>query len=200
MNLIRTVIIDDERYACERLKKLLTPFSQIEVLNYFTDSVHALEFIKKQKPELVFLDVELEKNISAFDLMEELDGTLFQPAYILVTAHSHYSIKAIKHEVFDYLIKPVDVDELEDTIDRFIKHVSLKSGKILREFNMLSEREKSVLNHVLDGKSSREIARLLYISKNTVNTHRRNILKKTGAGSVIELFRANNLQDEKKKN
>jgi two-component system LytT family response regulator len=200
MNQIRTVIVDDERYACERLKKLLTPFSQIEVLNYFTDSFHALEFIKKQKPELVFLDVELENSISAFDIIEELNETLHPPSFILVTAHAHYSIKAIKHEVFDYLIKPVDVDELEDTIDRFIKHVSLKQGKIIREFNMLSEREKSVLNHVLEGKSSSEIARLLYISKNTVNTHRRNILKKTGAGSVIELFRANNLQDEKKKN
>lgn len=197
MNHIRAVIVDDERYACERLKKLLTPFSQIEVLNYFTDSVHALEFIKKQKPELVFLDVELENSISAFDIIEELNETLNPPSFILVTAHPHYSIKAIKQEVFDYLIKPVDVDELEDTIDRFIKHVSLKSGKIPKEFNMLSEREKSVLNHVLEGKSSREIAGLLYISKNTVNTHRRNILKKTGAGSVIELLRANNLQDEK---
>lgn len=192
MNRISTVIVDDERYACERLKRLLTPFSQIEVLDYFTNSSHALDYIKKHKPDLVFLDVELEKNISAFDLIEELEGTLHQPSYILVTAYSHYSIKAIKHEVFDYLIKPIDVDELEDTLDRFFRHMSLRPGKMLRDFNMLSEREKSVLNYVLEGKSSSEIARLLYISINTVNTHRRNILKKTGASSVIELLRSKN--------
>jgi two-component system LytT family response regulator len=192
MNIIRTVIVDDERYACERLKKLLAPFSQIEVLDYFTSSVQALEFIKKHTPDLVFLDVELENNMSAFDIIKELNETLHPPAFILVTAYSQYSIKAIKEEVFDYLMKPVDVDELEDTVDRFIRHMSLKPGKILREFNMLSEREKSVLNYVLEGKSSSEIARLLYISINTVNTHRRNILKKTGARSVIELLRSKN--------
>jgi len=190
MSNIRTVIVDDERYACERLKKLLAPFSQIEVLGYFTNSAQALDFIKKHKPELVFLDVELKNNMSAFDIIEELNEVLHPPSFILVTAHSHYSIKAIKHEVFDYLIKPVDVDELEDTIDRFIRQMSLKPGKKLREFSMLSEREKDVLNYVLEGKSSSEIAQLLFISINTVNTHRRNILKKTGARSVIELLRA----------
>jgi DNA-binding NarL/FixJ family response regulator len=196
MNIIRTVIVDDERYACERLKKLLLPFSQIEVLDYFTSSVQALEFIKKHTPDLVFLDVELENNISAFDIMEKLNESLHPPHIILVTAHSHYSIKAIKRQVFDYLLKPVDIDELEDTIDRFIRHLYVKPGKELREFNMLSEREKSVLNYVFEGKSSIEIARLLYISINTVNTHRRNILKKTGARSVIELLRAKNLPDD----
>jgi DNA-binding NarL/FixJ family response regulator len=197
MIIFRAVIVDDERYACERLKRLLMPFSQIEVLDYFTRSEQALEYILKTKPDLVFLDVELEKNVSAFDMIRKLNETLHTPEFILVTAHSHYSIKAIKHEVFDYLVKPVDVDELEDTVNRFVQHMAVKSTKTLKEFNMLSNREKSVLNYVLEGKSSSEIARLLFISVNTVNTHRRNILKKTGAGSIIELLRATNLQDDK---
>ena len=197
MIIFRAVIVDDERYACERLKRLLMPFSQIEVLDYFTRSEQALAYILKTKPDLVFLDVELEKNVSAFDMIRKLNETLHTPEFILVTAHSHYSIKAIKHEVFDYLVKPVDVDELEDTVNRLVQHMAVKSTKTLKEFNMLSNREKSVLNYVLEGKSSSEIARLLFISVNTVNTHRRNILKKTGAGSIIELLRATNLQDDK---
>jgi len=196
MNPIRTVIIDDERYACERLKKLLAPFSQIEVLDYFTNSGQALDFIRKHKTGLVFLDVELENNVSGFDIIEKLNENLHPPQIILVTAHSHYSIKAIKHEVFDYLLKPVDIDELEDTVERFIQHLSLKPGKTLREFNMLSDREKGVLNYVIEGKSSSEIANLLYISINTVHTHRRNILKKTGARSVLDLLRIKNTLNE----
>ncbi len=188
---IRTVIIDDELYANERLKKLLTSFSQITVLETFTNSELGLKFILKQKPELIFLDVELEHNISAFDIINQLNESLYQPHIILVTAFPHYSIKAIKNEVFDYILKPVDIDELRATIDRFIEHVSLKANQMLKGFNMLSQRESEVLKFVFEGKSSNEIADLLIISINTVHTHRRNILKKTGAGSIIDLIRIN---------
>lgn len=188
MKQIRTIIIDDERYACERLKKLLTPYPQIQVLDYFTDPARATEYVLKLKPDLLFLDVELGNNISAFDIIGKLDETPFRPEIILVTAHTQYSIKAIKHRVFDYILKPVDIDELEDTLERLINHYSTRSSVSPDSFQMLSKREKTVLGYVLEGKSSREIAGLLFISINTVNTHRRNILKKTGAESTLELL------------
>ena len=196
MQAIRTIIIDDERFACERLKKLLIPFSQIQVIDYFTNSQEGLNCILKQKPDLVFLDVELEKGTSAFDIIDQLKNNISRPNIILITAYPHYSIKAIKHEVFDYLLKPVDIDELENTINRFIGHFSLIPSIVEQKFKMLSEREMTVLKFVLEGKGSAEIADLLYISINTVNTHRRNILKKTGARSVIDLFRMKDISND----
>lgn len=189
MQSIPTIIIDDDRYACERLKKLLQPFSQIQITDCFTNSKQGLKHVIENKPELLFLDIELEDGASAFDLIDQLDKFAKKPVIILVTAYPHYSIKAIKHEVFDYLVKPVDIDELEDTIDRLLKHFMVTSRSIVEKYDMLSEREALVLKYVLEGKSSDEIALLLYISKNTVNTHRRNILKKTGARSFIDLFK-----------
>ena len=189
MQFIRAIIIDDERYACERLKKLLNPFSQIQVTECFTNSRQGLEYIMKEKPDLIFLDVELENNTSGFDIIDKLDAGIHRPSLILVTAYPHYSIKAIKHEVFDYLVKPVDVDELEDTIDRLLKHLAITPVNIEEKFRMLSEREIQVLKYIFEGKTSRVIAEVLYISINTVNTHRRNILKKTGARSVVDLLR-----------
>lgn len=186
---LKTLIIDDDRYACERLKKLLEPFSQIKVEGYFTGSQKGVEFIKKEKPDLLFLDVELERNISAFDVINQIRSLAYKPVVILVTAYPHYSIKAIKNEVFDYILKPVDMDELEETVERLLEHLSMKAHKGTGYENTLSDREKVILNYVLEGKSSREIADLLYISINTVNTHRRNILKKTGARSVFDLIR-----------
>ena len=189
MDHVRTIIIDDERSACERLKKLLSSFKEIELLDYFTNSDMGLDFIHKKKPDLVFLDVELDRDISGFDIMNHLEGSLYKPQIILVTAHPHYSIKAIKYRVFDYLVKPVDIDELKETIARFVRNKSLESNIDLKAFSMLSEREMEILRHIMVGKSSRAIADLLYLSINTVHTHRRNILKKTGAGSVIDLLR-----------
>jgi len=191
MNTLRTIIIDDEKPSCERLKRLLSSFPQINVIGCFTSCSQGLESILKQKPDLLFLDVELEKNISAFDLIKQLDKNLYRPHIILVTGFPQYSIKAIKNEVFDYLIKPVDIDELKASINRLTEHLSLKTNQTLARFNMLSTRESEVLKHVLEGKTSNEIADLLFISVNTVHTHRRNILKKTGAGSIIDLLRIN---------
>jgi len=189
MQTIRTIIIDDERFACERLKKLLAHFTQIQVLGYFTNSQLGLNCILKQKPDLVFLDVELENGISAFDIIDKLKNSTVRPTIILVTAYPHYSIKAIKHEVFDYILKPVDIDELENTLERLIYHLSTTPALPEEKFKMLSEREMTILKFVLEGKTSKEIAKILYISINTVNTHRRNILKKTGARSVVDLLR-----------
>jgi len=191
MNLIRTVIIDDEWPACERLKKLLASFAQIQVVNSFTNSRQALDYIVKYKPDLLFLDVELEQSVSAFDFLENLRENFCHPYIIIVTAHPHYAIKAIKRKVFDYIMKPVDIDELKETIDRLRDHQVLKNQRILNDLNMLSERETEVLKHVLEGRNSREIADLLFISVNTVHTHRRNILKKSGATSIIDLLRMN---------
>lgn len=189
MNPIKTIIIDDDRYACERLKRLLQPYSQIKVEGWFTSSQKGLDYIKKGNPDLLFLDVELEKNISAFDIITQLRDLAKYPVIILVTAYPHYSIKAIKNEVFDYILKPVDIDELEDTIDRLMEHFSLKPASGDGQYKMLTKREKLILNYILEGKTSREIAETLYLSINTVNTHRRNLLKKTGARSVLDLIR-----------
>ena len=79
MQTIRTIIIDDERYACERLKKLLVPYPQIQVIDSFTNSKEGLENILKHKPDLLFLDVELEKGNSVFDIIDQLKDKINRP-------------------------------------------------------------------------------------------------------------------------
>ncbi len=196
MSQIKAVIIDDERYACERLKKLMSAFDGIEVTEYFTSSKKGHEFILKNKPEIIFLDIELENNRSAFDFIDSINIDGYNPIFILVTAYPQYSIKAVKHHVFDYLMKPVDIDELKDTVGRLLKKFYPRPKFNDGRFSNLSERETEVLKYVLEGKNSREIADLLYISLNTVHTHRRNILKKTGARSIVDLIRMNTNSNE----
>jgi len=131
----------------------------------------------------------MDQNVSAFDVVKELHENGCRPYIILVTAHEQYSIKAIKSEVFDYLMKPVDVDELKQTLARLKEHIHSGTETIPDALSILSNREKEILKHVLAGESSSEIAEKLFLSVNTINTHRRNILKKTGCRSVLEILR-----------
>jgi DNA-binding NarL/FixJ family response regulator len=196
MRPIRTIILDDEIHSCERLKRLLIPFTQIRVIGFFTNSKKGLGFIIKEKPDLIFLDIELENNISAFDIIDQLNISLLHPHIIMVTAYPQYSIKAIKHDIFDYLLKPVDVDELKKTMDRYLSHISSIPVRVEHKFNMLSKREIHILKYILEGKKSDEIADLLFISINTVHKHRQNILKKTRATSVLDLFRLSHIGND----
>ena len=190
---IDCVIIDDEAIACERLKDILEGFDSLEVVGIYNTYQDAFKNLVSIRPRVLFLDVELDKNHTAFELIDQLHANCYFPYIILFTAFEHYSIKAIKKSVFDYLVKPIDIDELKDTLDRLQKHMSTPFSTLVDTNNSLSDREKEVLELVLNGNTSQEIADQLYLSKSTIDSHRKNILKKTGASSVSELMRMSRL-------
>lgn len=185
----KTLILDDEQSSCERLRKLLLAFECIGEIYCCMNSQRGMKLINDKKPEIIFLDIELENGISGFEVLEKIDNSCYHPFVIMVTGHSQYSIKAIKYGVFDYIMKPVDIDELKTSLERLQQQAS--NNKINGKFQDLSARERDVLLLVLEGRSSEEIADALFISVNTVNTHRRNILRKTGAKSALDLYKIN---------
>lgn len=176
MPLPRCIVVDDEALAVERLCNLLNQLKQVDIIETALSPEKAIKEILAQKPDIVFIDVEMPR-ISGFELVKEIRANLFNPTFIFVTAYNHYAIKAIKAEAFDFLIKPVDIDELHETIDRFLNR---QKGFVLPDNCHLSSREKEILQLVAKGKTSKEIGELLHISKHTVDTHRRKILEKTG--------------------
>ena len=189
MERIPAVIMDDEQPACDRMTKIVSGFPQIEIKGVFTRSEEGVSFILQKKPRVVFLDIEMEDNISAFDVIHTLNQHGCRPAVILVTAHEQYVLEALKSEVFDYIMKPVDVDELKETLSRLEKFLDSSAESIRQVLFLLSNREKEVYKLLLEGMTSEAIAGCLKISVNTVNTHRRNILEKTGAHSTLDLLR-----------
>jgi len=182
-------IIDDEPLSCMRLKDILKGFDTLEVKGIYQTYQDAHDHLLSSRPQIIFLDVELDQNHTAFELIEVLHSNCYFPYIIMVTAYEHYSIKAIKKSVFDYLVKPIDIDELKETLNRLQKHISAPFSTLFETHDDLSEREKEVLELVMKGNTSQEIADLLYLSKNTIDSHRKNILKKTGASSISELIR-----------
>jgi DNA-binding NarL/FixJ family response regulator len=189
MDQIPVIIMDDEKPACDRLIKIISQFQQIEVIGAFTRTEEGISFILQKKPRAVFLDIEMENNISAFDVINRLHLHACRPAIILVTAHPQYVLKALRNEVFDYIMKPVDIDEMKETISRLEKYLNSPAEAIQQVLFLLSHREKEVYKLLLEGLTSKKISDQLNISINTVNTHRRNILEKIGARSTLDLLR-----------
>jgi len=186
---MRAIIIDDDQYAIDRILGLLDDIEGIEIINTYTEPIKAIENLSKETPDLIFTDVEMPQ-MSGLELAKEINNTGLNPKIIFITAFDHYAIKAIKEQAFDYLLKPVDIDELKNTIDRLNGNVNTKKSKIekISKTFFLSQREKEILLCLFNGMKSSDIANELFISKHTVDTHRRKILEKTGCSSSQELI------------
>lgn len=115
--MIQAVIIEDEFNAMNTLDKLIRYTQKdIEVIAKIDNVVDAIAFLKKQTPDLIFLDIELIGG-NAFQILEALDSMAFK--LIFTTAYDEFAIKAIKFDTIDYLLKPIDSEELTACIDRF---------------------------------------------------------------------------------
>lgn len=110
----KTLIIDDERLARQRLLRLLKPYEQIDIIGEAVNGQDGLEKIEKLKPELIFLDIEMP----VFNGFEMLSQLKHQPKVVFTTAYDQYAIKAFEEDSIDYLLKPVETDRLEKTIKK----------------------------------------------------------------------------------
>jgi two-component system LytT family response regulator len=114
--MIKAIIVDDEPYCCESLATLLERFCpEVKVADICYNGVSALKAIKEVAPQLVFLDIEMPK-MNGFELLEKMGEINFQ--LIFTTSYDQYAIKAIRHSALDYLLKPVDRDELQKAVQR----------------------------------------------------------------------------------
>lgn len=190
MNKLNCILIDDEQEALDRLESLLTKFEFVNILTKIINAEDALSQIIVLKPDLVFVDVEMPRK-TGFDIIKEVREQNVNPKFIFVTGYNQYAIKAIRAAAFDFLVKPVDIDELKEALDRFYEtQIGKESKSVPKEFiisHNLSEREVEIIEYLMTGKSSKQIAEELSISKQTVDSHRKHILEKTKFHSTSEL-------------
>ncbi|MCB9295177.1 MAG: response regulator transcription factor [Lewinellaceae bacterium] len=113
--MIKAVIIDDERHSVETLKlKLDKHCPDVEVAASFTDSEQGTH-LRENPPDLLFLDIEMPR-LNGFELLESLGEVPFD--VIFTTAYDEFGIRAIKFSALDYLLKPIQVDELKAAVER----------------------------------------------------------------------------------
>ena len=129
---MRTILVDDEPANLENLGVLLHKYCPtIKIVASALKIDEAAELIPLHKPDLLFLDIQMGKN-SGFDLLKQLEEKLFE--VIFVTAYDHYGIQAVKFAALDYLLKPVNPDELIQAVEKAEKRVK-KGGRCSRQQN-----------------------------------------------------------------
>lgn len=119
--MIKTLIIDDEINGRNILKSFIEKYTEgVDVIGEAESVKTGVEAIKKLNPDLVLLDIQMQDG-TGFDLLEKFDEKTFE--VIFVTSFDHYAIKAFKFSAVDYILKPVDPDNLVEAIDR-VKDIS----------------------------------------------------------------------------
>jgi two-component system LytT family response regulator len=119
--MIKAMIIDDEPYCCESLAILLEEYCpEVEVTGIFYDGSDALIAIRKQAPDVIFLDVEMPK-MNGFDMLKQLPNVNFE--IIFTTSYNQYALKAIRSSAIDYLLKPIDTNELQNAVQKVIQRL-----------------------------------------------------------------------------
>jgi two-component system LytT family response regulator len=127
--MIKAIIIDDEKHCSDNLHWQLKQYCpEVEVKAICNNAEKGLQEIYNQQPQIVFLDVEMP-GMNGFEMLEKLPEINFD--IIFTTAFNQYAIRAIKFGALDYLIKPIDKDELVEALDKNIRRTTRESLKQL---------------------------------------------------------------------
>ena len=113
---IRTILVDDEKLAVQGLQLRLEPFDDVEIIGTCQNGREAIRAIKTEKPDLVFLDIQMP-GFDGFSVVSAL-ADIAPPLFVFVTAYSDHAIRAFEAQAVDYLMKPVEAERLAQTLER----------------------------------------------------------------------------------
>jgi len=154
---IKAIIVEDEETGRETLRNYVNKYCEgVTIVAECANIKEGNKAIEEHNPELVFLDVEMPFG-NAFDLLEQLESVNFET--IFVTAYSQYAIKAINYSASYYILKPIDIDELEKAVEKVRENIASKNGinntvqtKVLLEnIRTTQNQQKKIVLPVLDG-------------------------------------------------
>ena len=197
---LEIILVDDHKIIRVGLRAILETFDNIDVIGDVESGADLLLLLKKTEPDIIFMDLNLGGE-SGIDLTRKVLAKY--PDIIVIAFTSSEEVNSVT-EMIDagasaFLLKNASDDELKKAIDEVVKGNSFFSKEFLflaKQFHkkpkskskiQLSDREKEVLSLICHGHSNQEIADSIDLSVHTVDSHRRNLLTKTGAKNTASL-------------
>lgn len=144
--MIRAVLVDDEPLAIQELEYILSKVSYVKIVRTFTDALEALNYIRMEEPDVVFMDIDMPQ-LSGIQLTEQLKKDGVESKIIYATAYDAFAIKAFDQSALDYLLKPYDADRIYAALLK-VKHLEKSTSKVERLPVWIGE--KMILIHVDD--------------------------------------------------
>jgi len=202
---ITIVIADDHDIIREGIKSVLKPHAQYQVCAEASNGEDALEKVRELKPDILLLDISMPR-VSGLDIIERVKRASAKTKIIMITVHKlgAYVLKAMRRGVNGYLNKDNVVEELIPALSRVASGSSYLGASIsnylteimqepkkkeLPKGEILNEREQDVLRLVTEGKTAKEIAETLFLSRRTVENYKNSILKKLNLHKTSDLIK-----------
>jgi DNA-binding NarL/FixJ family response regulator len=202
----RVLIADDHPLIRSGLRALLGREREFEVVGEAADGYQALELVEQLKPDVVMLDVSMPR-LNGIDVAKKISATTPSTRIIIVSIHSDesYVLRALKAGAKGYLLKASPEGDILNAVRAVAAgqaYLSPEMSRLLVEeyvremrsrgvedsYDLLSIREKEILQLLASVTSNREIAEMIHVSVATVETHRSNIFQKLGIHSLPELI------------
>lgn len=199
-NEIKIILIDDHKLLRDGLKNIIEQKSNMLVIGEASDGREAIKLASKLTPDVIVMDVAMP-GLNGIEAAKQIHKNHPDIKIIGLSMHSgkQFIQGMFKAGAFGYLLKDGDSDELITAISTVIKNKKYLSKDINQQFltllnngkaiekPILSSREKEVLQLIAEGKSSKEIGEILYLSSKTIDVHRNNIMKKIELYTIPEL-------------
>ncbi len=198
---IKVVLVDDHHIVLDGLESLLQQEAEFQVLASLHSGEEVLDFFKSQQPHILLTDFSLP-GISGIDFVRQVRRQYPQVKIIVLSMHdeAHIIKSVLKEGVEGYLLKNIQHSELKSAIRHVAQGLPYVSPEVTRllmdemnkpkdEPELLTERELDVLRLIAKELSNKEIADKLFISERTVETHRKNIFRKTKTASLVGLIK-----------
>jgi DNA-binding NarL/FixJ family response regulator len=203
--MIKVILVDDHKMFREGLKFALSQMDGIEVIGEAADGSQFLEVIKRQKPDVVLMDISMPKmdGVEATKSALELDPEIKIITLSMFSDPEYYQ-KMVAAGTKGFLIKETGIDELKKAIEIVYQGGTYFSQQLLQNIIVnisnpvvkssrsnaveLTRREEEVLGLICKGYSNKEIADSLFISQKTVEGHKSNLMDKTNTKSAINLM------------
>jgi len=187
-------VVDDDADLCEALRWLLE--SDGFKVETHTSAQGFLEAYRPDRPGVLALDVRMP-GMDGLELQKDLVARGFDIPVLILTGHGDVpmAVRALKTGALEFLQKPVNDQALLDCVHRALRIDAENRRKrvakevILARLTALTTRERQVMDLVVAGKANKQIAELLRVSEKTVEVHRKHVMNKMHAGSVVELVR-----------
>ena len=203
---IRILLADDHTVMRDGLRALLEKQADRAVIAEAADGHECLRLAEEQTPDVVVMDIGMP-NMNGIEATRRISEEQPRTAVVILSMHQDesYVLRALKAGAKGYLLKDslrADVLEAIRTVARGGRYLTRKIGRMLQEehvrqlesrgledtYELLTDREREILQLVAEGKANKEVAQVLHISPTTVETHRTHILQKLGLHTVPELI------------